>query len=221
VVDNSSGDPGTKSPSVANIGSFVVAYPDIGSSSQGTGIVATTTALPVELVWFRAEQKEAKVQLSWQTASEFNNEGFEIQRAATPGEWESIGFVEGDGFSVTLNNYSFTDPAPLRSFNYYRLKQIDFDGAFEYSAVVVIDFKNAGESTDLHIFPNPVADGVLHVDFPEKEGNRLRIYDGQGRLRLETAQNSETLSVAHLPAGLYILEVNTGRTVVRERFFKN
>ncbi|NLT52770.1 MAG: T9SS type A sorting domain-containing protein [Ignavibacteria bacterium] len=90
--------------------------------------------LPVELSLFTASADANSVNLMWQTQTEVNNYGFEIERSVDSEKWENIGFVKGNGNSNTQLSYSFKDVNPKGALNFvYRLKQIDIDGSFEYS----------------------------------------------------------------------------------------
>ncbi len=112
-------------------------------------------ALPVELVDFSTSIKDKNVTLIWSTATEINNEGFIIQRSVDGKSFDDIGYVKGHGDSDELISYSFKDYAPPSGLIYYRLKQVDFDGAFEFSPIEVVEIiKQTNES--LSIFPNPV-----------------------------------------------------------------
>ncbi|NOX17514.1 MAG: hypothetical protein GXO87_04430, partial [Chlorobi bacterium] len=101
--------------------------------------------LPVELTSFTASYFNDVVELNWRTATETNNSGFEIQRASsstTPRQgWETIGFVEGNGTTAETHNYSFIDENVASGKYFYRLKQIDNNGSFEYSDVVEIEME--------------------------------------------------------------------------------
>ncbi len=95
--------------------------------------VNTLTPIPVELISFTANASEGLVELSWITATETNNQGFEVQRSAGGGEFEAIAFVEGHGTTTETQTYSYSDRNVNVGSYSYRLKQIDFDGTFEYS----------------------------------------------------------------------------------------
>jgi len=102
------------------------------NSTDFTGTFVLDLALPVELSNFKANRKEQSIQLLWETQSEINNQGFEIQRS-TNNAWHKIDFINGNGNSTHRNSYSSIDKSPIEGINYYRLKQLDFDGKFEYS----------------------------------------------------------------------------------------
>ncbi|MDP3582797.1 MAG: hypothetical protein Q8S39_12760, partial [Ignavibacteria bacterium] len=146
-----SGTPTWTQEAASSIGNVVTVMLDF-RSSDGTLIAAThgrgvfettiTSALPVELTSFAGAYNGADVTLTWQTATEVNNYGFEIQRTVIPSGvegWQKIGFVQGHGNSNSPKSYSFTDKNALSGKVQYRLKQIDFDGKYEYSSIVEVN----------------------------------------------------------------------------------
>ena len=101
---------------------------------NGTILKYQNDIVPVELLFFTVKVIENSAQLNWQTATEVNNYGFEIERKLDNADWDKIGFVEGIGNSTTTKNYSFVDKSFISETNFkYRLKQIDFNGNYEYS----------------------------------------------------------------------------------------
>ncbi|MGK0388548.1 MAG: hypothetical protein ACI94Y_001278 [Maribacter sp.] len=179
--------------------------------------INTTTALPVELTAFSVEKIEKdKVKINWQTASEENNQGFEIQCSTDDREWKTLDFVSGNGTTAEVSNYEFTDHEPLANINYYRLKQVDFDGQFEYSNVINITIRGTNDKT-VSIFPNPVLD-------------ELNIIDGQGRATIydvlcqaikafSILDSSFSINLTDLPKGQYILHIQQGNGQVEIRQF--
>ncbi len=130
---------------------------DFGSLSGGD-FHAGTAPVPVELNSFVANINGDKVTLTWRTATEVNNYGFEIQRQAVSNEnseWEAIGFVEGAGNSNSPKSYSFTDNVSASGKYSYRLKQIDLDGTFEYSDVVEVNIGTPVKFELSQNYPNP------------------------------------------------------------------
>ncbi|MCP5061186.1 MAG: hypothetical protein GY936_01820, partial [Ignavibacteriae bacterium] len=104
-----------------------------------TPIHADDNVLPVELVLFNAQMQNKNVILNWDTATEVNNYGFEVQKLQ---DWKTIGFVKGHGNSNSPKTYAYTDNSISESGKYkYRLKQIDIDGKFEYSQEVEVNFE--------------------------------------------------------------------------------
>ena len=122
------------------------------SGHLGT-IISTVNPVPVELTSFTANVNNNSVTLNWQTTTEINNSGFEIQRKKTV--WKSIGFVNGQGTTTEENSYSFADENLTAGKYQYRLKQIDYDGSFEYSEILDVQILSPTEYTLNQNYPNP------------------------------------------------------------------
>ncbi len=124
----------------------------------GNYVSDSSLPLPVELMSFTINVSGNEVLLNWQTATEVNNYGFEVQRQAVSNEnseWETIGFVEGAGNSNSPKSYSFTDNVSASGKYSYRLKQIDLDGTFEYSDVVEVNIGTPVKFELSQNYPNP------------------------------------------------------------------
>lgn len=117
---------------------------------------ACTVVLPVTFVFVQARKVAEGNKLSWQTASEINNKGFEIERSTDGRLFTSIGYMAGNGDTQHLKNYSFTDTQPMPDC-YYRLKQWDWDGSFQYSKIVAVIADHAMAVA----YPNPAGDFVF------------------------------------------------------------
>ncbi len=156
------------------------AYNDV--PDQGL-LAGTTIALPVELISFDALLINESTQLKWQTASETNNAGFEIERSEDGKNYSSIAWVDGHGNSLEQQEYLFDDKN-LRTGRtyYYRLKQVDYDGRFEYSDVVSVSLRNRPDAVG-DFFPNPVSTGIASVEINSKEGGEwtVAIFDMSGK----------------------------------------
>jgi len=190
--------------------------------TDGTVTVVCLAVLPVELFDFQAliiENNQAK--LKWHTASETNNSGFEIEHSLDSRTWTTIGFEKGKGTSYELNEYQFTHTQPIPGTNYYRLKQIDFDGAFEYSEIVSVEVSNADWQFALRVSPNPVQNGELTLYIPEtgSESATLQIFDSIGRLvKTESLfSNEANINVNDLSPGVYMFSVHVGRQSFRQK----
>jgi len=120
--------------------------------------------LPVELTNFQAQSKGADVLLEWQTASETNNLGFEIENSIDGETWNYLEFIRGAGNESIQQSYRYIDEDPENGTNYYRLKQNDFDGIFDYSKVVSVSFRD--ETKEIKVSPNPIKFGKLTVILP-------------------------------------------------------
>jgi len=117
--------------------------------------------LPITLVSFDAEQKNTAVELNWVTADEVNNDFFTIERSTDGENFDPIITVDGAGDSQTELSYTALDVAPVEGINYYRLKQTDFSGAFEYSEIERVNFIGSAEtSIQLKAYPNPLSVGA-------------------------------------------------------------
>lgn len=119
-----------------------------------------STPLPVKLVYFKASASASSTTLNWKTSSELNNDYFSIERSEDGRSFYEIGTVDGNGTTTEERLYSFTDHAPIAQVEYYRLKQIDFDGAFEYSKVQVGYASKLASDLGLSTYPNPVRENI-------------------------------------------------------------
>ena len=165
-----------------------------------------TNNLPVTLVHFTAKRQDNRIQLGWQTSEETNNQGFDIERLLYQGTWESIGFVDGHGSTKGNSTYFFWDRNPLPGVNYYRLRQLDFDGKVEYSRIVSVSMD---EAAVVKIYPNPTS-GIIHVEGSPSE---VKILDILGRSVMDGTIANQKIDVSHLPDGFYILAVFSGSKV--------
>lgn len=180
-------------------------------------------SLPVELTYFNANQQQSSTLLTWQTASELNNSHFAIERGTDGAAYREIGEVRGNGTSLTLNNYRFVDERPAPGINYYRLRQVDFDGQFEYSRVVSVNFgEREGE---VQLYPTLASDEVILVfSNPTVSNGTILLYSQNGRLVKTVDFEEETtevrMDVSTLPSGNYYVRVHSGRLLETLRFVK-
>lgn len=184
----------------------------------------TAPVLPVELTYFKGQTTAEGNLLTWQTASEKNNKGFEVQHSVNGEEWETIDFVQGNGTTLETQNYTFTDYQPLNGRNYYRLKQMDFDGAFEYSDVISIE----NNSTTVEIgdfYPNPSSSGLVNLDFTTSDDNEitLSVFDITGKLMINQVQqvtqgnNQLNFDFSTLNKGIYLVKIgNENKAIMRK-----
>lgn len=176
--------------------------------------------LPVELINFSGQILERKVELNWSTASELDNLGFEIQKSINGRDWRTINFAEGQGTSNEINEYRYDDLNPYSGFNYYRLKQIDFDGAFEYSKVIAVEYDNSKKS--IRVFPNP-SNGLinLQIDNPSSQRMKITISDNLGRKVWESVlvegESNWRKEIEIEENGIYFVTAQIGDEIFYER----
>ncbi len=210
--------PGNACVPTSFIGCLFACFSCQGNQGAVTFIESTTencvgticeTALPVELISFsgKVNRQKTGVVLNWSTASELNNKGFEILRIDKDlVEWESLGFVEGKGTTNLENRYEFTDEKANLGRNYYRLKQIDFDGVSEFSKMLSVDFQKPGDMVS--IFPTLVK-SELFFEFLEipNDHPHIQIFDLTGRKIWEERVERMVINLDELPNGQYIIMV--------------
>ncbi len=182
-------------------------------ASNGISCLAGVDAdvLPVSYLNFSALPLGKVAVLNWATARETANQGFQVQHSINGRDFTTIGFVEAAGAGA---DYDFKHIDPVSGINYYRLSQVDIDGTQDISVVRSVNF--SGVATEWSVFPNPVKDLLTVSGVIINEGTGLRLYDGKGR---EVARENgvNQLSVAKLPAGVYVLEVMEGAKISHQR----
>jgi YVTN family beta-propeller protein len=184
-----------------------------GPIAFGTFAAPLITTFPVELTSFGAVYESGRVLLSWTTASELNNAEFEIQRSADGLAFESIGSTPGSGTTQLPQAYTHADWDPIPDRNYYRLKQIDFDGQFTYSPIVEARVSDPGVPV-LTLSPNP-ARGEVNLNWGISYTHAtLSVYDALGRLhiRKEASRAAYTrLDISQLTPGIYSVALTVGQ----------
>jgi hypothetical protein len=198
-------------------GNVTMSWSSPGRSGNAAYIVAAINwdgvTLPIELKYFEARPTATSVHLEWQTASEINNDFFTVERSTDRVNYEPIGKVIGAGTSYNNLTYSLEDTHLPKNATqlYYRLRQTDFDGVFEYSDVVVVD--RVVSLNKVLISPNPVQNGELTLYIPDEdmEEATLEIFNTVGQL-VQTevlTSNQATIRVNDLSKGMYLFSLNT------------
>jgi hypothetical protein len=174
--------------------------------------------VPVELTSFAAVIVDDNVQLNWTTATEINNQGFEIQRREGNEEYSKVGFVPGHGTTTDVQTYSYVD-SKVASGNYnYRLKQIDFNGTFEYSDEVAVEVTSPLEYTLEQNYPNPFNPStVIKYSIPEGGFVTLDVYNllGEKVASLvngvqEAGRYEINFDASNLASGIYVYSIKSG-----------
>ncbi len=189
-------------------------------------ITDTTGVTPVELVSFSASFEENAVTLSWSTATELNNQGFEIERSTDKSNWRAIGFKEGKGTTSESHQYSFSDNlSGITSTKlYYRLKQVDYDGTFEYSSIVEADI-TPFEFLLSQNYPNPFnPTTVISFQLTENSLVTLKVYDVLGN-EVATIVNEEKpagtyrvdFDASGLASGIYLYKLKAGNFIATKK----
>jgi hypothetical protein len=172
--------------------------------------------LPVELTSFSAAGDKNGVSLKWETASEKNNRGFEIQRSVDKSSFVTVGFVEGKGTTSEKSSYSYLDKNAVQGVYSYRLKQVDFDGSYEYSNVVEVNMSVPAKYVLMSNYPNPF-NPVTNIQFgiPVDANVTVTLFNAVGEQVKVLTNNNYTagthtlnLNAADLPSGTYIYTIS-------------
>ncbi len=197
--------------------------------------IVDDNALPVEMVYFRAQKVRNDAVLEWKTASEENNDFFEVQvaegtEALNEGNFRKLGIVDGNGTVLDEQLYVFNDVETYKSgVRYYRLKQVDFDGAFEYSDIVSVDFTEK-EANQIAILPNVVVseeNSTIYFELNKNATVDLILADASGRViqRIKEDYNAGLVSVdlkitSNMAPGVYFLSGKINNETAASRLIK-
>ena len=182
----------------------------------------TINPLPVTFVAFTGRQEGNTIVLDWATASENDNNYFEIERSTDGVNYVTIGYVDGAGNSSSLLGYQFADNAPEQGQLYYRLSQVDFDGNREYADKVVAVLYTGSEIENLTIVPNPT-EGLFKVSASgSMAGGRIELLSQSGQVvRIVNVDSFDaTIDISDLPSGIYILRFVTDTKVLQQKVVK-
>lgn len=190
----------------------------IGTSNMGI------TPLPIELLSFTAQANIGNtVDLAWTTATEWDNDYFNVERSTDLLSWMEVAQEEAVGHSNALVEYTSVDERPISGINYYRLRQTDLDGSSTLSSIIALEMKQE-TGLDLHVHPNPAQDhifirssiqqqGPIELVLSDLSGRRVkqyRLWHGSGE--------AVSMSVEDLSPGTYILELRSGDQIGTTRF---
>lgn len=201
-------------------------------SNGGANYVATFTTdagLPVELTTFTALAKEKELQLLWETATEVNNYGFEIERQilkqVQTDNWEKIGFIEGHGNSNSPKSYAFTDNKITAGNYQYRLKQIDIDGKFEYSNTIEVNIEAPNKFELSQNYPNPF-NPTTNISFSLSETSNvsLTVFNVIGEKvmdlinqKMEAGKHTARFDATKFNSGIYIYKLQTEKNTMTKK----
>ncbi|MDP3829681.1 MAG: T9SS type A sorting domain-containing protein [Ignavibacteriaceae bacterium] len=206
---------------------------NLGWAVNNNGLVIHTTngGTPVELISFSTSVENSDVTLNWITGSEINNSGFEIEKKSgeinnppSNDEWEKIGFISGNGTTTEQQFYSFVDKNFTSGKYQYRLKQIDFDGTFEYSTIVEVELENfPTEFSVKQNFPNPFNPSTrIEFSIPTDNNIEIKVFNVLG-MEVATLLNEQRQAGTHsvefstisgasnLSSGIYFYKISAGK----------
>jgi photosystem II stability/assembly factor-like uncharacterized protein len=189
---------------------------------QGSVFVTTNGGTPVELTSFTSDVSDGNVVLSWTTATETNNRGFEIERLyGINNDWSKKGFVIGNGTSTEKHEYTWSEKSLKEGKYSYRLKQIDLDGSFEYSKSIDVSVETPDNFALFQNYPNPWNPSTnIKYSIPKASPVSIKVYGIPGD-EIETLVNENkpagnyelTFNAANLPSGVYFYRIQAGSFV--------
>lgn len=190
--------------------------------------ITTAQAYPVRLLSFSAKAEDLRVKLGWKTSGESNSSHFVVQRSKDLGEYIDLGTVKSLGNTSETAFYGFEDNEPNLGLNYYRLKQVDFGGKFEYSKIIAASFGGPTENTvDLRLFPNPVPNNeylkfkLYGMKMPKVQVFDLLGKEIQSKMSLSDAGDGQIIFSEKLPANTYIISLSEEGKKVSKLFVLN
>jgi trimeric autotransporter adhesin len=186
----------------------------------------TNAALPVTITKIDASLFGKNVLVRWATATELNSSYFLVERSVDGIHFESIGKVAAAGSSIALRDYIFTDTKPAEGINFYRIKTVDTDGRFAYTAIVKISIGNIVKIT-MQVFPNPVMNSVkISLGNADAANTAWQLISGDGKILLQGKGNAAAMNTTinshlnQLNKGMYLLKANTGNASYIAKFIK-
>ena len=225
------GDHYSATVSSTNSGINYSEWNNITSFSGGSGaiiVLPSNTLLPVELVDFSSRCMDGDVAIEWSTASENNSMHFEVESSVDAFNWEAIAVVDAAQFSTSLIDYAILHEGAAREKNYYRLKQVDADGAYEYYSIIYSDCGSDLDGAPI-IFPNPSENnftvdfggsgmkGIVQLTLVSMEGKEI----SNRQLNLGEGVSTFQINNLELRPGLYLIKMTdvTGKLfIIKHRF---
>ncbi|MGB1216359.1 MAG: T9SS type A sorting domain-containing protein, partial [Saprospiraceae bacterium] len=201
-----------------------IAIGAFGNAENGTNSghvrVFSNLSLPVELLFFKGELQEKEILLSWKTATEENNEGFQVEQSDDGINWKEITFVKGNGTSAEVHNYQYLDSDPVMGINHYRLKQTDYDGSVEYSKIISIHWKVKGISIG-EFYPNPSFSKLVYLScYSATDGElSITVLDINGReltkeiRQISNGTNNLEFNLTDLNEGIYFIKIENRQNI--------
>ena len=198
-----------------NLYRAIFTNPCATDTTSAARLSVAKTVLPVTLSFFDIKKSGSTAIIQWTTEQEENCKGFEIQHSLNGSNFERIAWIDGKGNSSAKHNYSYTHLKPYIGINFYRLKQVDYDGKETLSAIKAISFD---QNISLNIFPNPVYDKVQIIS---SRAGMIRLMDLSGKIiKAQNMQNNLNLNLQNLASGVYIIQLVTGEGTESKKLIK-
>ena len=186
------------------------------NTATASGNPSSETSLPVTLASFTASTMGKNVILNWRTVTEVSNYGFEVERSADQINWDRIGFVKGHGNSNSEHNYSYSDDISFNGVLYYRLKQLDSDGHFEYSKEISVNNSHPTMFSVDQNFPNPFNPSTtIRFSIASRSNVKVDFYASTGELvhslatkTYEVGNHTISFDASQLSAGTYLCRIS-------------
>jgi len=201
-------------------------YDPTYGQAEDYAVLIEPDPLPVELLSFTGKKEKETVDLTWETASELNNDYFILERSSDGRNFSELVTIQGLGTSEAANTYRFSDAKPFAGINYYRLIQVDNDGTKENAGgIVAVEFSTERNMT---LFPNPMSGDLLYLNYASLTSGALNIevFDLTGKsvhaLNKDVLKGENTieLSFENLNSGLYYIQTTHNGEIRMERFVK-
>ncbi|HHB80028.1 MAG TPA: T9SS type A sorting domain-containing protein [Saprospiraceae bacterium] len=184
---------------------YIVGSNKLNSPCQYLTVLQSHCAtLPIGLTYFSSRITHGTVYLEWETSSEKNNDGQFVEKSHNGRDWQEIAWVDGHGTTEELQDYSFVDELPYEGINYYRLKQVDYDGKEEWSHVISTYYE--GKEKSIRLYPNP-ANKQLFIQHHLAGNVQAVVYDSFGNNVLIINDLSKAIDVSVLPEGIYYVQI--------------
>lgn len=215
----------------ASAGSFISTSP-VTFSEQIITLGSSDLSNPLPVTWlnFYGKANLTNVELAWATASEKDNDYFDVERSLNGIEFTAVGRVYGAGNSITQKSYSYTDDYPLIGTAYYRLKQVDFNGEYDYSKTIAVYFEGTQvfDDNSVAIYPNPFKDGDLTLELKSIQGNTpvtIKVTSLTGNMvylaNLNAPEHHKVnlipIAMDKLPQGIYFISISTINKTITKR----
>lgn len=187
---------------------------------------APESVLPVELISFDGVAKNGKVTLTWVTASELNNDFFDVQHSLDGINFESIGTVNGNGTTNELITYNLIDSSPALGFNYYRLRQVDYDGSEEFHSLIQVNNDFYRADINITFYPNPASSDNMNLKILSGDDHTpmsVKVIDLTGQTYFQEEINpsilydEKVIPTRRMASGIYLIKVVQGTNVSEQK----